>query len=621
MATHDYVIDNSTGANVRADINSVLQAILTNNSSSSAPSTTAAYMWWADTTNGVLKIRNSSNNDWVELLQLDGTLTLEDGSVSAPALAFRDDLDTGIYSPSANTIAIATGGVERLQLSTGGFIFNDGGADIDFRIEGDTEANLFYVDAGNERVGVRTNSPSDFFEVTHSDNSAAGISITNTNNSQASAMAQLLIAGGDNSKGRLKIETNGAFHTIDEDNNGNLIIEDNGTERMRIDSSGRLLVGGTDANAVHTNADDVIIGNTSASVMGLSIVTSTSGYATLQFSDGGGNKNQGQVAYNHSNDSMIFTTAEDSRMIIDSNGDVGIGTSNPGQRLEVRQTSASHAIIACNRPNSDTFAVALGNNSSNNGVISVNNSDLLFGKDSSGTFNEYIRLDTSGRLLLGTTTEGISSADDLTIETPSSTGITIRSGTSSDGNLFFSDGTSGADEYRGYIQYGHASNILLFGTNAIERMRLDSSGNVGIGKDPAYTLDIARDAPSGGRMIKIGTNGTHHTSVVSSDSQGLIIFRARITVAANTTTDLVSGYGGNLVIITLQNNGGDDVQQTRIRTNGWSTHSELFFNNYGSNSPTVTFSVSSGVLKVNHQHTGPIHFNVTGLLVSGPQSQ
>ena len=41
MATHDYVIDNSTGANVRSDLNNVLQAILTNNSSGSAPSTTA----------------------------------------------------------------------------------------------------------------------------------------------------------------------------------------------------------------------------------------------------------------------------------------------------------------------------------------------------------------------------------------------------------------------------------------------------------------------------------------------------------------------------------------------------------------------------------------------------
>jgi len=42
MAQHDYVIDNSTGANVRADINGVLQAIASNNSGSSAPSTTFA---------------------------------------------------------------------------------------------------------------------------------------------------------------------------------------------------------------------------------------------------------------------------------------------------------------------------------------------------------------------------------------------------------------------------------------------------------------------------------------------------------------------------------------------------------------------------------------------------
>ena len=121
-------------------------------------------------------------------------------------------------------------------------------------------------------------------------------------------------------------------------------------------------------------------------------------------------------------------------------------------------------------------------------------------------------------------------------------------------------------------------------------------------------------------MMLIGSNGTHYTSGVSSDTNGLVIFRARIEVAANTTTSLVHGYGGNLVIITMQNNGGDDVQQTRIRTNGWNSTSELFFNTYGSNQPTVTFSTVSGVLKVNHQHTGPIYFNVTGLLVSGPQS-
>ena len=158
MAQHDYVIDNSTGANVRADINNVLQAILTNNSSSSAPSTTAAYMFWADTTSGTLKIRNSSDNAWIELFQLDGTLTLEDGSASAPALANRSDLNTGVFFSAADTFNVATGGVERMELGTT-TIFNEDGADVDFRIEGDTDANLFYVDAGNDRVGIGMANP------------------------------------------------------------------------------------------------------------------------------------------------------------------------------------------------------------------------------------------------------------------------------------------------------------------------------------------------------------------------------------------------------------------------------------------------------------------------------
>ena len=120
MATHDYVIDNGTGAAVRTDLNNVLSAIVSNNSSSSEPSTKYAYQWWADTTTGILKIRNSSNNGWVELLQLDGTLTLEDGSASTPGLAFRDDLNTGIFSSGADNFDIATGGSVRANVSSTG---------------------------------------------------------------------------------------------------------------------------------------------------------------------------------------------------------------------------------------------------------------------------------------------------------------------------------------------------------------------------------------------------------------------------------------------------------------------------------------------------------------------
>ena len=165
MATHDYVIANGTGAAVRTDLNNALAAIVSNNSSSSAPATTYAYQWWADTSNNILKIRNSANNAWVELLQLDGTLTLEDGSASTPGLAFRDDLNTGIFSSAADTFNIATGGVERVKLDGTEIVFNDSGANVDFRIEGDTSTALFFADAGNNRVGIDNANPATMLDV------------------------------------------------------------------------------------------------------------------------------------------------------------------------------------------------------------------------------------------------------------------------------------------------------------------------------------------------------------------------------------------------------------------------------------------------------------------------
>ena len=118
--THDYIISNGTGSVIRADINNALSAIVSNNSSNSEPATKYAYMWWADTSAGLLKIRNSANDDWITLFQLDGTLTLEDGSNSAPAISFRDDTNTGIFSSAADNLDITTGGTTRVNVSSTG---------------------------------------------------------------------------------------------------------------------------------------------------------------------------------------------------------------------------------------------------------------------------------------------------------------------------------------------------------------------------------------------------------------------------------------------------------------------------------------------------------------------
>ena len=119
-------------------------------------------------------------------------------------------------------------------------------------------------------------------------------------------------------------------------------------------------------------------------------------------------------------------------------------------------------------------------------------------------------VDSSGRLLVGTTTEGQGSADDLTLATSGDTGITLRSGTSNAGSIFFSDGTSGADEYRGYVQYEHANNALTFATNAAERMRINSSGHflVGVTGNPSTNGFAVLDTYQSTTYLQIAHNVT-----------------------------------------------------------------------------------------------------------------
>lgn len=73
MAQHDYIIANQSGAAFRADLNNGLAAIVTQNSGAAQPSTTYAYQWWADTTTGLLKVRNAANNAWITVGTLADT--------------------------------------------------------------------------------------------------------------------------------------------------------------------------------------------------------------------------------------------------------------------------------------------------------------------------------------------------------------------------------------------------------------------------------------------------------------------------------------------------------------------------------------------------------------------
>ena len=111
MATHDYVIANGTGAAVRSDLNNALAAVVSNNSDTTEPTTTYAYMWWADTTTGLLKIRDAANSAWVTV----GTLA----SASLGLATLASPSFTGTATFAGNIDMSGTGAIDVAAGTTG----------------------------------------------------------------------------------------------------------------------------------------------------------------------------------------------------------------------------------------------------------------------------------------------------------------------------------------------------------------------------------------------------------------------------------------------------------------------------------------------------------------------
>ena len=180
-----------------------------------------------------------------------------------------------------------------------------------------------------------------------------------------------------------------------------------------------------------------------------------------------------------SSDPLTFSTANTERARITSDGKMGLGTASVDELLHIANTGGGASILI-ETDASSGGNILFGDDSSNTvGRVQYLHSDNSMRFNTGGS--ERLRIDSSGRLLLGTTTEGNESADELTISSSGNTGITVRSGTSSNGSLFFSDATSGADEYIGFVQYSHSSNLMNFGTSSTEAMRILSNQSICMG--------------------------------------------------------------------------------------------------------------------------------------------
>ena len=172
-------------------------------------------------------------------------------------------------------------------------------------------------------------------------------------------------------------------------------------------------------------------------------------------------------------------------LILDADADTSI-TADTDDQIDVKLSGSDRMSIKA----SGSTSVDL--NTGGSMKLTVGDSDshqFINGSD------EAMRIDSSGRVLIGTTTEGSAGADEFTINTASGHGgMTIRNDTSSNGNIWFSDGTSGAAEYAGYIQYAHSGDHMVFGTAGAEKVRISSDGYVTKPNTPSFLVFPANNA-------------------------------------------------------------------------------------------------------------------------------
>jgi len=351
MAQADYVVSNGTGAAVRADLNGQLAAIVTNNSGATSPATTYAYQWWADTTTNTLKLRNSANSAWIEIMQLDGTLTMEDGTAALPGLAFRDDLDTGIFRAGTNQLGISSAGVERVEFGSGEVVFNDSGANYDFRVEGDTNANLLFVDASADAVGIGTSLPATKIQIQHADVTASVFRLSRDGDNATTFDIDYNTASGNVTLGPTLSGIAAGF---------NLGFKVAGSTRMQIDGSGRVGIGTTspsDLLHLYQNAADNIIAKLeNAQGFNGNLLQFVHGSAGVHnaYIGHGGDATGNLIILNAANTATTFSTNNTERARIDSSGRLLVGTSSTVDSASnaLLQSSASGgAFLALGNPN------------------------------------------------------------------------------------------------------------------------------------------------------------------------------------------------------------------------------------------------------------------------------
>jgi hypothetical protein len=133
------------------------------------------------TANGTLDVAGDVNFNGGEFVfnqaGADLDFTIEGNTATHLIFCDAGNDRVGINSSSPSKTLHVVGGIKNesgtVNFDGGLFVFNEAGADYDFRIEGDADTHLFFTNADNDRVGIGVSSPAAKMEIDQSSTTGA----------------------------------------------------------------------------------------------------------------------------------------------------------------------------------------------------------------------------------------------------------------------------------------------------------------------------------------------------------------------------------------------------------------------------------------------------------------